>query len=330
MFKKLKNSRLQRKLSPKKSIASIIDSHHKQKKTPPLFQTATQAKAQNLKDKKGNTKLLQIKDSIKKMEKTKKALQFCFSFAIMIGVFYFLFISSIFQITTINIYQVVSEPDPEDNSLTIQRLEPFENDQLRNLLNRSILRNLILLNTDSLKVTLNQTILNLEELEIKKEFPKTLTIQFKQFDRVANLINLVGPGKIQKNLLIDENGKAVNIGETRPDLPTIRVQTDEPFEKNKTAIKVDYLNYILQTKQYFEENFDLQVVDLTYLPKAREVHIYTNNNLTLWLDIQEDYEQQLDKLKLALPNLNIYDGTIDYVDLRIKNLSGEKIIYKLK
>lgn len=327
MFKKFRNARQKRKLQPKKSIASILDSHHKQKKTPPLFKSSS-SQNQKIKDKNTNTKLFKIKNSIKKMEKTRKALQFALSFAVMIGIFYLLFLSPIFQIKNIEVYQIVSQPNPDNPEETIQTREAFQNDQLQNLLNRSILRNIILLNTQSLKNTLNETIINLEDLEIQKQLPNKLIIEFKQFDRVANLINLVGPGKIQKNFLIDENGKAVNSGEQRSDLPTIRIQTDEPFQNNKTALKPEQLNYALLAHQYFEDNFDLQITDLTYLVKAREIHIYTSNQQTIWLDTQQSYEEQLDKLKAALPKLNIYETPLQYIDLRIKSATGQKIIYK--
>lgn len=326
MIKKLKNLRKKRKLTPKKSIASILDSHHKQKKTPPLFKTAKNT-PQKLKGKQ-STKLLKIKDSIKKMEKTKKALQFALSFGIMLGIFYLLFLSSIFSIKEIQVFQTISEPNPDDETQTILTKEPFENQQLQDLLNRSILKNLILLNTESLKSTLSQTILNLEDLSIQKQFPNKLIIDFKQFDPAANLINLVGPSKIQKFFLIDENGRVSSIDQQRPDLPTIRIQTNEQAEINKTILKPEQLNYALKSKEYFQENFDLPIQDITYLIEAREVHLYTSNQVTIWLDAQEDYKEQLDKLKKALPRLNIYESTIDYIDLRIDNNNGGKIIYK--
>lgn len=328
MIKKLKNLRKKRKLTPKKSIASILDSHHKQKKTPPLFKTAKNS-PQKLKGKQ-NTKIIKIKDSIKKMEKTKKALQFAFSFAIMLGVFYFLFLSSIFKIQQIQVYQVSSQPDPENPTETILVRETFENQALQDLLNRSILQNLILLNTESLKTTLNQTILNLEDLNIQKNFPNKLTIEFKQFDPVANLVNLVGPSRIQKFFLIDENGRVTSPGEQRSDLPTIRIETSEQAEPNKTILKPEQLIYALSAKDYFQENFDLEVTDITYLQEAREIHLYTSNQITLWLDAQESYEEQIDKLKAALPRLNIYEIPLEYIDLRIDNNNGQKIIYKEK
>jgi hypothetical protein len=326
MIKKLKNLRKKRKLTPKKSIASILDSHHKQKKTPPLFKTAKNT-PQKLKGKQ-STKLLKIKDSIKKMEKTKKALQFALSFGVMLGIFYLLFLSSIFNIKEIQVFQTISQPNPDDETQTILTKEPFENQQLQDLLNRSILKNLILLNTESLKSTLSQTILNLEDLSIQKQFPSKLIIDFKQFDPAANLVNLVGPSKIQKFFLIDENGRVSNLGDQRPDLPTIRIQTNEQAEINKTILKPEQLNYALKAKEHFQENFDLNVQDITYLLEAREVHLYTSNQTTIWLDAQEDYIEQIDKLKKALPRLNIYDLPIDYIDLRIDNNNGGKIIYK--
>lgn len=331
MLRRFRNKRAIKKLEKKKSIQSILDVHQKKKKTPPLFKGAKiEGKKLSMKDKSTSSKLFQIKNNMKKMEKARKAGQLVLSIALMLSVFYLLFLSPVFMITEATVFQTLLVNDPEDETVQMLQRERLDNPQINNLLERYVGRNLILLNIESVENLLSNRIANLEDLNVRKLYPYQLEIEFKQFDKVANLVSLVGPGRIAKDNVIDENAKIAEVGNKNPAFPTIRIETDEPFEKGDQVMKIENLNYILQLIDYFEENFEMSVLDVTYLQKAREVHIYTDLRFNIWLDIQRDFKPQLGKLKNAMPRLNPYDQQFDYIDLRIENANGQKIFYKLK
>ncbi len=88
------------------------------------------------------------------------------------------------------------------------------------------------------------------------------------------------------------------------------------------------LDYILDTKAYFEDKFGLRVVEVEYKKTAREIHLITEKNFAIWIDIQVSYEDQLKKLKKTLVKLDIYNEPLEYIDLRIAGGHGDKIIYK--
>lgn len=331
MLRRFRNKRTLKKLENKKSIQSILEGHQKKKKTPPLFKGAKiSSKKMSDKDKGVTSKLFKIKNNMKKMERARKMGQLVLSIALMLSVFYLLFLSPVFMIGQISVYQTTAVPDPDNEGELVLQREKLDNPKINNLLERYSGRNLVLLNIESVEAVLLKRIANLEDLYIRKAFPSELEIEFKQFDKVANLISLVGPGKISKDNIIDENGKIAEVGNKNLEFPTIRIQTDEPFEKGDQVLKIDNLNYILGMIDYFEEKFDMGVIDVTYLQKAREVHIYTERKFNIWVDIQRDYKAQLDKLKNAIPRINPYEQNFDYIDLRIENANGQKIFYKLK
>ena len=74
----------------------------------------------------------------------------------------------------------------------------------------------------------------------------------------------------------------------------------------------------------------MQVLEIDYLRRARELHLLTERYFYVWLDLSQDLDKQLLKLKKALNELNIYEADLDYIDLRISGQNGEKVIYKLK
>lgn len=78
----------------------------------------------------------------------------------------------------------------------------------------------------------------------------------------------------------------------------------------------------------FTERFDIQVFEAAYLLEAREVHLITNQGFNVWLDMEQDLETQLNKLKNAIPKIDIYKDPLEYIDLRIESANGDKIIFK--
>lgn len=103
------------------------------------------------------------------------------------------------------------------------------------------------------------------------------------------------------------------------------------FALNEKLIDADMLKTLLQTTKDFEGKFNMQVLEIHYLKQARELHLLTERYFTIWIDLTQDTNIQLAKLKKALGNnFNIYEMDLDYVDLRISGQNGEKVIYKLK
>jgi hypothetical protein len=114
--------------------------------------------------------------------------------------------------------------------------------------------------------------------------------------------------------------------------PTEESETPSPptWEVNQELIPEDILADLLNVKKEFEGRIDMQVLEVRYLKQAREVHLKTERDFTVWIDLTQDIDLQLTKLKKATSVLNIYEANLEYVDLRISGQNGEKVIYKLR
>ena len=103
------------------------------------------------------------------------------------------------------------------------------------------------------------------------------------------------------------------------------------FLLNEELIDAEVLKTLLKTTEDFEGKFDMQVLEIHYLKQARELHLVTERLFTIWIDLTQDSNLQLTKLKKATGTvLNIYEANLEYIDLRISGQNGEKVIYKLK
>jgi cell division septal protein FtsQ len=127
----------------------------------------------------------------------------------------------------------------------------------------------------------------------------------------------------------DEFPTTDNTEVTSPDEASPTPSSSAPQSSMEALIDKETLNMLLQAKSDFEGKFDMSIIRIEYLKKARELHLHTERGFTVWIDLTKDLASQLNKLKKALTELNIYEANIDYIDLRISGQNGEKVIYKL-
>lgn len=247
--------------------------------------------------------------------KTKRVFTLIFVTTVIGLSIYYIFFSGFFNITTVTINN-----------------ETLENESLSKEIDQKIRavigKNIIFTSTSDLEISTLKAFQDLEEINISKNYPNTIEIEFKEYTMVANLIN--ESSSLKKSYIINSVGYVVKEDYENPILPYIREQTDEPINPKEAAIDKIKLDIILNTIKYFEDKFGMKVKEVVYKPIAREIHLLTERGFYIWLDIQQSTEDQLKKLKKALVKLNIYEDSFAYIDLRISGSNGDKIIYKRK
>jgi hypothetical protein len=233
--------------------------------------------------------------------------------AIFIGTAYVTFFTELFYIKKIQIF----EGDLESTNLQIRKItEPLRN------------RNIFLFNKEDLSSTIQDRVANLTELTVTRQVPDTVIIKYKKFQDVANINNLIGQFKVRKSFVMNEAGILTEQDKISTTLPSIVIETEKAFTLGEQIIKSEEIKYILDTKKYFEDKFNLKATEIKYLPNPKELRILTERNFTIWIDMLAPYQDQLNKLKNAVPKINVYEGQLEYVDLRIQSAEGQKIIYR--
>lgn len=202
-------------------------------------------------------------------------------------------------------------------------MHPFED-----LLQKYKGSNLLLIGTDELENYLRQRYTQYESLMIEKNFPDTLTLVLKNYALVSNITIENDDGE-ETFWLINRHGNLI-AGETQEELPWIKIQTNDTFTEGIEVIPQDRLAFILEANQNFEDKFGMEVEYTLYFHEAREAHLWTERSFYVWLDLTNDLDTQLNKLKKALPSLNIYEESLEYIDLRVSGVNGEKVIFKRK
>jgi len=234
--------------------------------------------------------------------------------ALVLLLFYLLFFTQVFTIKNI----IIFEGENESENVHIRKMiEPVRE------------QNIFLLQKDAIATKLENNIENLAELKVQKVLPSTIRVSYAKFEDTANIVNLVGRANIRKNFIINETGILTSEGQ-KEGVPYIVIETTNAYELGDQVVNQERLAYITGAITYFEEKFNLHVVHAKYLNKAREARLVIQNDFEVWLDTQQSYETQLNKLKNAIPKIDIYSGNLAYVDLRIQSAYGQKIIFKEK
>ena len=166
----------------------------------------------------------------------------------------------------------------------------------------------------------------IKQLKIKKILPQKLRIEIEKFPIIANIIDVIGA--VRKKYLMNSLGLLTQEDIENPELPYIKIATDDALPLRTIIIPQERLDYLLKALQLFEEKFGMKVLHAEFLSREREVHLLTEKYFMVWIDMGKDLQTQLEKLKKALIKIDIYKMPLQYIDLRISGTDNEKVIYK--
>ncbi|MFA6550120.1 MAG: hypothetical protein WCT36_02075 [Candidatus Gracilibacteria bacterium] len=271
----------------------------------------------------GKTPILQNKDGFLKKKKNgirnimpepqkiKKTFILISIAAGILIIFYWIFLSSFFTIKEVTIdYKEAQE----------------ENAFLKDYFKDYIGKNIIFANIENGANKAKVEHPEFKSLIAQKSYPNKIKISFSAYTSIANIINTSGGGIFK--FIVNEIGMATQKDMENPNLPFIKISTEKPLNFNTILLTQEKIKYILGCAKFFEEKFNMKVLEIEYLMQEKELHLKTEKYFTILLDIQKPYEEQLLKLKKALSKLDIYTLPLEYIDLRIYSATGEKIIYK--
>lgn len=245
----------------------------------------------------------------------KKILILIFAAGIIAAAIFAVFFSNIFKISEI-IYISKNEI-------------PYINIDFSSIFSEAIGRNFLFLSKHKFKAqVLNAYQEEIKSIEITIKIPSKLVVKYEAFAPTANLI--VRKDNLERKFILNEKGIMLAEDAEDESLPYIADSFKE-FPKKQAeipVIKSNILAKIAQAHKIFTEKIGMKVNKIIYLKTSREIHLKTEKNFIVMLDLTQDIDPQLFKLKRALTKLDIYNTPLEYIDLRISGKNGDKMIFK--
>ncbi len=129
---------------------------------------------------------------------------------------------------------------------------------------------------------------------------------------------------VEQRGLLNVIGQAIFGRDENLELITIVVDgLSQPVEDREFVVEPQDMEFINEASRYFFNETQIEIASMRYLPFAKELHINTVDELTLWLILDKDYKEQIDKFSSIYKIAELDKESLDYIDLRIR----EKVIY---
>ncbi len=186
-------------------------------------------------------------------------------------------------------------------------------DKIQETLQEFYGENMILFKEQNLKTVLLEGFPEFREIIIREKWPNEIELKIQISPPAFTLLN-----KETANFsTISADGIVLDQAPTE-NLPLINIEGYENLiVPRMNFIGREKLEKIQTAKYVAEEELKLTVKDITYFPKARELHLEIENGTVIWLDFQVDIPAQLRKLELASSKIGLYQKPLTHIDLRI-------------
>ena len=129
---------------------------------------------------------------------------------------------------------------------------------------------------------------------------------------------------IEQKSLLNQIGQSIFDQEENLELPIIIIRNlTQPIKDREQVIPPEHIDYIFKAIQYFTDLLNMKIIDIEYLPIAREIHIKTDQNFIIWITFERDFKVQIDKLYTIYEPAEFNKEELNYIDLRVR----DKVIY---
>lgn len=202
-------------------------------------------------------------------------------------------------------------------------------------------KNIFLVGEGQIREELEHMFPTIQKVEVQKLYPRSIQVRVFSWPMIAQINYKDGSGTgfllsengyVVPNVLVREGPQDQEDKQDERDLVQIlvpRYSTDDAehvpllqlakLEPGKKYIDQQLLNKVRLALNIYEKNFQVPLTHVVYMPFEKEIHLYVGKKTAILVWLDSDVETQLYKLKTGEPKLALDNGSLAYVDLRVKD-----------
>jgi uncharacterized protein YneF (UPF0154 family) len=183
-------------------------------------------------------------------------------------------------------------------------------------------KNLLFLSHQDITITLQESFPEFREIDIIENWPSEIELHIKISPPLLNLLN-----NHDANFSVISQDGIILQEEPSAGLPTIQIfQYEKPILIRQKLFDKEELQKILLAEKILQEELDLPLSASHLYWAAKELHLISQNDMALWIDLTQPIEPQLQKLTFSSAKIGLYSRQFEHIDLRIP----KQIFWKYK
>jgi len=223
-------------------------------------------------------------------------------------------ISVLFIVMGIFVVFAIFSPYFHLKKISVVRDNPnLDIEQIEKSLEEFYGKNLLFLSDASIREKLMSDFPEFRSLKTSEKWPSEMELQIVVSPPRFNLLNT----ETANFSVISEDGVILQ-EEPDENLPTIKVfQYEKPIQIRTKFLKKDDIEKIIIAEKFLEEEVELPLNATHLLWSAREIHLVSQQEMEIWIDLELPVEEQLQKLILSQEQIGLYSKSFEHIDLRI-------------
>jgi cell division septal protein FtsQ len=173
--------------------------------------------------------------------------------------------------------------------------------------------NILFLPHKNIREKLSTDFPEFRDVSIYENWPSEIELKVEISPPRFNLLNT----ESANFSVISEDGVILQ-EEPDEDLPVLKIfQYEKPIQIRQQFLSKEDLDKIEQAENILEGEIKLPLHASHVYWTARELHLISQTDMEIWIDLSQDIKPQMRKLELSAAEIGLYTNRFEHIDLRI-------------
>ena len=174
-------------------------------------------------------------------------------------------------------------------------------------------KNILFLPHKNIREKLSTDFPEFRDISVAENWPSEIELHITISPPKFNLLNT----ESANFSVISEDGVILQ-EEPDQDLPVLKVyQYEKPIQVRQKFLEKEDLENIVKAERILQDEIKLPLHASHLYWTAKELHLISQAEMQIWIDLSQPIEDQMRKLELSANEIGLYTNRFEHIDLRI-------------